>query len=219
MAYGDKNLVPKVEIEAVQTMTTVKQTDPWQTWRVLATDPVGSGIFRRCLNIVVYYKMVEEDSSWIVVGWIKESLGTVLADQPILSGRLRGTSSEDIGELEIVSNYSGVRLIEAKIPKTLSQFLDHQSKKLVKNLKLSLCFGMMLMTKILSSLHCFIFSLDKESDKKLILARVEEVEREVGSKMASKFPVYLRKSYNKIKIEYCTKNVDHDQQLELIEYS
>ena len=140
MAYGDKNSVPKVEIEAVQTVTPVKQTDPRQTRRVLATDPVGSGIFRRCLNIVVYYKVVEEDSCWIVAGWFKESLGRVLADQPILGGRLRGTSSEDIGELEIVSNDSGVRLIEAKIPITLSQFLDHQSKEASEESEAQLVF-------------------------------------------------------------------------------
>ncbi|TXG51211.1 hypothetical protein EZV62_023735 [Acer yangbiense] len=358
MAYGDKNLVPKVEIEAVQTVTSIKPTDPRQTRRVLVTDPVGSGIFRRCLNIVIYYKkVVEEDSGWIVAGWMKESLGRVLVDQPMLSGRLRRTSSEDIGdELEIVSNDSGVRLIETKIPITLLQFLDHQSKETSEESEAQLVFWndvddqnpqfsplfyfqvgearncraamnkgkrsevvelrfaeswtreereQILMTCQMTSFrvtnfecggysigiscnllladilfkenffqkwanvhkdivsksnspknpvfyfpnlkkgscktadipnssdqiknndHTVIFkitdenlcSLDKESEKKLILAHVEEVERKVGSKMASKFPVYLRESSNKIKIEYCTKNVDHDKQLELINKS
>ncbi|KAK0587056.1 hypothetical protein LWI29_016615 [Acer saccharum] len=312
MAYGDKNLVPKVEIEAVQTVTPVKPTDPRQTRQVLATDPVGSGIFRRCLNIVVYYKkVVEEDSGWIVAGWIKESLGRVLVDQPMLSGRLRRTSSEDIGdELEIVSNDSGVRLIETKIPITLSQFLDHHLKETSEESEAQLVFwndvddqnpqfsplfylqvtnfecggysiGIscnLLLADILFKENFFqkwanvhkdmvsksnspknpvfyfpnlkkggcktadipnssdqiknndhtviikitdenLCSLDKESEKKLILAHVEEVEREVGSKMASKFLVYLREFSNKIKIEYCTKNVDHDQQLELINKS
>ncbi|KAK3224995.1 hypothetical protein Dsin_004857 [Dipteronia sinensis] len=286
MTYGDKNLAPNVEIEAVLTAPPFKQTDPWQTCRVLATDPIGSGIFRRCLNIVVYYKkVVEEDSGWIVTGWIKESLGRVLADQPMLGGRLRRTSSEDIGELEIVSNDGGVRLIEAKIPITLSQFLDHQLKETSEeseaqlvfwndvddqnpqfsplfylqenffqkwanvhkdivsksnspknhvfyspNLKIGGCKSADIpisSKQIKNNDHTVIFkitdenlcSLDKESDKKVILACVEEFEREVGRKMASKFPVYLRECSNKIKIEYCTKNVDHDQQLELINKS
>ncbi|KAK2648134.1 hypothetical protein Ddye_015624 [Dipteronia dyeriana] len=311
MVYGDKPLIPNVEIEAVLTVTPFKQTDPRQTRRVLVTDPVGSGIFCRCLNIVVYYKKVaEEDSGWIVAGWIKESLGRVLADQPMLSGRLRRTSSEDIGELEIVSNDSGVRLIEAKIPITLSQFLDHQLKETSEesdalfvfwndvddqnpqfsplfylqvtnfecggysigiscnllladilfkenffqkwadvhkdivsksnspknpifyfpNLKKDGCKSAdssISSNQIKNNDHTVIFnitdenlySLDKESDKQIILASVEEVEREVGSKMASKFPVYLRESSNKIKIENCTKNVDQDQQLELIKKS
>ncbi|TXG51213.1 hypothetical protein EZV62_023737 [Acer yangbiense] len=84
--------------------------------------------------------MVEEDSGWIVAGWIKESLGRVLANQLILRGWLRGTSSEDIGELEIMSNDSGVRLIEAKTPITLSQFLDHQSKEASEESEAQLVF-------------------------------------------------------------------------------
>ncbi|KAK0586143.1 hypothetical protein LWI29_001700 [Acer saccharum] len=102
----------------------------------------GDGSDSRCLNIVVYHnKVVEEDSSWIVAGWIKESLGRVLADQPMLSGRLRRTSNEDIGdELEIVSNDSGVRLIETKIPITLSHFLDHQLKETSEESEAQLVF-------------------------------------------------------------------------------
>ncbi|KAL5750841.1 hypothetical protein ACOSP7_025444 [Xanthoceras sorbifolium] len=302
MAHGDKNLAPKLQIEAVQTVTPFKATDPRQTLRVLATDPVGSGIFRRCLNIVVYYKKaLEEDSGWIAAGWIKESLGRVLAEQPMLSGRLRRSEDGGVGELEIVSNDSGVRLIEAKISITMSEFLDDQlqesedaESELVfwkdiddQNPQFSPLFYLqmtnfecggysigiscnLLLADILikenffqkwanihkdilsqnnspKSTHIFylpylkkascnpdipissnqvkkkgktmifkitddnLISLEKESNKKLILARVEEVERELGNnKMASKFPVFLRESSksDKIKIEYCSKYVD-----------
>ncbi|KAK1565077.1 hypothetical protein Q3G72_018194 [Acer saccharum] len=158
----------------------------------------------------------------------------------MLSGRLRRTSSEDIGdELEIVSNDSGVRLIETKIPITLSHFLDHQLKETSEESEAQLVFCCNLLLadilfkenffqkwanvhkdivsksnspknpffyfpnlkkggcktadipnssdQIKNNDHTVIFkitdenlcSLDKESDKKLTLAHVEEVEREL----------------------------------------
>lgn len=120
---ASENSFSKIQIESMQTVTPFKATDPRQTRRVWVTDPVGSGIFWTCLNFILYYnKVVDEESGWIVAGWIKESLARALVDQPMLSGRLRRGEDGD-GELEIVSNDSGARLIEAKIAMTLPEFL------------------------------------------------------------------------------------------------
>ena len=126
--YGITN-VPKLTIEAVQTVVSYKVTDQQRSCRVLATDPIASGIFRRCLHVVLYYKNVsEEDSGWIFAGWAKETLGKAISKHPILSGRLwRGEDGD--GELEIVSNDSGVRLIETQVAVTLSEFLELKQKE------------------------------------------------------------------------------------------
>jgi hypothetical protein len=101
-------------------------TDPRRSRQVSAMDgSVVSGIFRSCLHVVLYYKSVsEEDSGWLLAGWAMESLARALSEQqPLLAGRLRRGEDGD-GELEIVSNDNGVRLIEARIAVTLSSFLE-----------------------------------------------------------------------------------------------
>lgn len=121
-------MVPSVQIEGLQTVTPVKATDPRPTRRVSAVDPAGSGLFQKSVNVIIYYKKTEEeDSGWIAAGWIKESLGIVLADEPLLSGRLRACEDNGVGEYEVVSNDSGVRLIEAKFCMSLSEFLEKES--------------------------------------------------------------------------------------------
>uniref|UniRef100_A0A7N2N0U2 Uncharacterized protein n=2 Tax=Quercus lobata TaxID=97700 RepID=A0A7N2N0U2_QUELO len=121
--------VPKLTIEAVQTVGPYKVTDQQRSCHVLATDPIASGIFKRCLHVVLYYKNVsEEDSGWIFAGWAKETLGKAISEQPMLSGRMwRGEDGD--GELEIVSNDSGVRLIETQVAVTLSEFLELKEKE------------------------------------------------------------------------------------------
>lgn len=49
-------------------------------------------------------------------------------------------------------------------------------------------------------------NLENESGRKLILVCVEDAEHKVGIKMASKFPVFFRGSYDLLKIESCTKH-------------
>ncbi|KAI5594422.1 hypothetical protein BDE02_03G072000 [Populus trichocarpa] len=123
MSQISSEFVHKVQIEGVQTVAPSKVTDPRETCLVSVKDPVSSDIFRGCLSIVLCYnKAVEEDSGWLVAGWIKESLGRALQDQPMLSGRLRRVEDGN-GELEMVSNDTGVRLVEAKITMTLQEFL------------------------------------------------------------------------------------------------
>ncbi|CAK7356291.1 unnamed protein product [Dovyalis caffra] len=121
--------VPTVQIEGVQTVLPTLATDPREICLVSVKDPMGSDVFRGCLNVVLYYnKAVEEDSGWVVAGWIKESLGRALTDQPMLSGRLR-RGIDGNGELEMVSNDSGVRLVEAKITMTLQEFLGLEERE------------------------------------------------------------------------------------------
>ena len=123
MSQISSEFVHKVQIEGVQTVAPSKVTDPRETCLVSVKDPVSSDIFQGCLSIVLCYnKAVEEDSGWLVAGWIKESLGRALQDQPMLSGRLRRVEDGN-GELEMVSNDTGVRLVEAKITMTLQEFL------------------------------------------------------------------------------------------------
>ncbi|KAA3476088.1 taxadien-5-alpha-ol O-acetyltransferase-like [Gossypium australe] len=57
-----------------------------------------------------------------------ESLGRALLEQPIISGRLQKRDRND-GELEIVSNDSGIRIIEAMIQTTFSEFLDLKQRE------------------------------------------------------------------------------------------
>ncbi|XVF51833.1 hypothetical protein PTKIN_Ptkin04bG0216000 [Pterospermum kingtungense] len=129
MEKHSQSFVPKLCIEGIQTVTPIRITEPRQTRQVSAGDMVGPGIFQRCLNMVQYYKKEkEEDSGWLVAGWIKETLSRALMEQPMISGRLRKVEASD-GELEIVSNDCGIRLVEAKIQMNLSEFLDLKQRE------------------------------------------------------------------------------------------
>ncbi|KAJ6308593.1 hypothetical protein OIU76_018222 [Salix suchowensis] len=129
MSQIDGEFAATVQIESVQTVLPFAVTDPRETCLVSVKDPVGSNIFRGCFNIVLCYnKAVEEDSGWLVAGWIKESLGRTMIEQPMLGGRLR-RGDDGNGELEMVSNDSGARLIEAKIAMTLREFIGLEERK------------------------------------------------------------------------------------------
>ncbi|GAV61321.1 Transferase domain-containing protein [Cephalotus follicularis] len=122
------NLISKLQIKTLQTVPPSRVTDPRPTRQVCVTDPIGSEIFRRSLNVILNYNnAMEEVSGWVVAGWMKESLGIALTQQPILCGRLR-RGEDGHGELEIVANDSGAKLLEAQVPMTLQQFLDLKDK-------------------------------------------------------------------------------------------
>ncbi|XP_065857127.1 anthranilate N-benzoyltransferase protein 1-like [Euphorbia lathyris] len=119
------NVVPKSQIEAMQTVPPYKVTHPRQILKVSSEDSIGSSIFKAAVNIILFCDKeadADDDSGWHVAGWIKESLGRALKDEPLLSGRLR-RGEDGHGDLEIVSNDSGARLFEATIPITLLDFL------------------------------------------------------------------------------------------------
>ncbi|XP_030471086.2 protein ECERIFERUM 26 [Syzygium oleosum] len=114
----------RVQYETIQSVTALKVTEPRLTQSILATDPAGTGIFQKCFNVILYYRArVEGETGWAFAGWIKESMGRALTEQPLLCGRLRRGEGGSGGELEIVSNDSGARIIEAKIGLTLDEFL------------------------------------------------------------------------------------------------
>lgn len=129
------NAIPNIQIESLLSVSPSKFTDPRQVRRVSAdgssADPFGSDILGGCLNVLLYYNQAcQEDSGWLHAGWIKESLGKALLEQPIFCGRLRriGANAGDHDKrLEIVSNDSGIRLVEARMPLTLAEFLGSKS--------------------------------------------------------------------------------------------
>ncbi|KAJ8754312.1 hypothetical protein K2173_002763 [Erythroxylum novogranatense] len=124
------NDVHKSQIEAIQSVPPLRVTEPRQTRQVSVVDTdAATRVFHGCLNIVLYYNgAVTENSGWVVAGWFKESLMRTLVEHPMLSGRLRRVEHGN-GELEIVSNDSGARLIEAKIPIKLQEFLDSKDRE------------------------------------------------------------------------------------------
>ncbi|XP_028083588.1 protein ECERIFERUM 26-like, partial [Camellia sinensis] len=123
------NILPNSHIEAAQSVTPTKATDPRLSRQVAITDSATSAIFRRRFQAILYYKKaLSEESGWLLVGWMKLSLGKALEEQPILAGRLRRGEGGK-GELEIVSNDSGVRVIEARISTTLAEFLDLKERE------------------------------------------------------------------------------------------
>ncbi|KAM7273381.1 hypothetical protein ACFE04_028045 [Oxalis oulophora] len=118
-----------LHIEAIQTVPPQKITaEPRPARQVSITDLTGSGIFKRSLNVILCYnKSTEEDTGYLVAGWIKESLGNAMSEEPMLSGRFR--VSEKRGESEVVANDSGVRLVEGKISMSLHDFLNSKGRK------------------------------------------------------------------------------------------
>ncbi|XP_010538356.1 PREDICTED: uncharacterized protein LOC104812733 [Tarenaya hassleriana] len=126
---------PKSQIAGVQTVIPAKATLHRKVRPISAEDAAGAGIFRRTLDIVLYYKhgSGDTDSGWVGAGWIKESRGRALTEQPALSGRLRRRKAEeDGGGLEVVANDSGVRLVEAKFPASMPEFLELAKRDMAK---------------------------------------------------------------------------------------
>ncbi|VVB13000.1 unnamed protein product [Arabis nemorensis] len=118
----ETKIIPKSMVAGVQTVIPVEVTQHREVRSISVGDPVRVGIFRRALNMVTYYKQEGDDSGWLAAGWIKESLGRALTEQPMLSGRVRRTEAVD--GLEVVANDCGVRLVEAMFKASLPEFLE-----------------------------------------------------------------------------------------------
>ncbi|KAL6985898.1 hypothetical protein U1Q18_019272 [Sarracenia purpurea var. burkii] len=135
MFNGSTHSLPKSQIEAMRSVVPLKVSDPKLCRRVTAADfRSGSSIFRRRLHVVLYYnKASDEDTGWSLAGWMQESLGRALEEQPWVAGRLRRRGEErgggGEGGLEIVSNDSGVRLLEARIRKSLAEFIELKERE------------------------------------------------------------------------------------------
>ncbi|PON64609.1 Transferase [Parasponia andersonii] len=145
-------MVRRSGIEAVQTVPPLKITVPKKVRQVssspsllslslssssAAAGHVGPRVWGGCLYMVLYYNRLAsgEDSGSLHAGWIKESLARVLSEQPLLAGRLQkgdtiGGGDEEEEVYVIVANDAGVRLVEARMPLTMSEFLlDLDSSK------------------------------------------------------------------------------------------
>ncbi|CAM8995233.1 unnamed protein product [Rhodiola kirilowii] len=131
----------KVQVEGIQSVMPLRPTDPRHTRKVVLKHPQTMGIFQKCHHILLYYKKAsEEDSGWVVAGRLKESVGRALLDYPMIAGRLRWGSNDQNAshdhssnnsqrELELVSNDSGIRLVEAKLPISLDEFLQIKDRE------------------------------------------------------------------------------------------
>ncbi|KAK6127757.1 hypothetical protein DH2020_038466 [Rehmannia glutinosa] len=133
MAISNENsLVSKLHVEAIQTIVPTKPTDPRQSFKLLISpqnDHLNSILQRRFHIILCYDRACDEDSGWLVAGRLKESLGRALQDEPLLAGRLRRCEDQCGEELEIVSNDSGVRLVEARVDVKLADFVELKGGK------------------------------------------------------------------------------------------
>ncbi|CAI9784449.1 unnamed protein product [Fraxinus pennsylvanica] len=130
MAISNGSFCSKLLVDAVQSVVPMKPTDPRESTRVVVSGSRSSTFFGMCFHIVMCYnKASDEDSGWVAAGWIKESLGRALSEQPLLAGRLRRHNDKGDEDLQIVSNDSGARLVEARIDMNLTDFLDSKAKK------------------------------------------------------------------------------------------
>lgn len=122
-------MVRRSEIEAVQTVPPSKITVPRKVRQVSLPSSVSSDVWGGCVHMVLYYNKLAsgEESGSLHAGWIKESLAKALSQQPLVAGRLqkgeRVGGGEEEGQNVIVSNDAGVRLVEARISMTMSEFL------------------------------------------------------------------------------------------------
>ncbi|MED6118760.1 hypothetical protein PIB30_005899 [Stylosanthes scabra] len=131
--------LPKSQIEAVLSVPPMKVTDPRHVRRVSITDTdtdrgkkTNDNTIWGCYQIVLYYEKLKkeeyDDGGMFLAGWIRDSLGKALLEEPLLAGRIQ-RKEHDKKVLEIVSNDSGVRLYEARIPMRLSEFLALKEKE------------------------------------------------------------------------------------------
>lgn len=132
---GATNFSSKLQVEAIQTVIPMKITDPRLSRRITLPENFNSVDLQRRFHMVLYYnKASETDSGWIVAGWFKESLGTAIVESPIFAGRLRKLEDANcVGDLELVSNDSGVRMLEANFPMNMDDFIVYKKKENVEN--------------------------------------------------------------------------------------
>lgn len=131
-----KSSMSDLIVEGVSTTTVPgKVTDPRLSYKVSILNgafDTNHGVLQTRMHMVLCYEKLHDDdgdSGWHVGGWIKETLGKALQEDPILAGRL--VRCED-GGLEIVSNDSGVRVVEARISLSLAEFLESKEKDQIK---------------------------------------------------------------------------------------
>ncbi|CAO2819456.1 unnamed protein product [Amaranthus hypochondriacus] len=121
----------EVNIECVYSATTKEVTNPRLSHKIsIPNQDDHHKILQKRMHIILYYEKnkKEEDSDHGLYsgGWIRQSLGNALMEKPILAGRLRRSEN---GDLEIISNDSGVRCVEVRVPLTMVEFLELKKNK------------------------------------------------------------------------------------------
>ncbi|ESW28576.1 hypothetical protein PHAVU_002G000900 [Phaseolus vulgaris] len=125
----------ELQILTIMSVPPLKVTEPRRVRKVLVSDEHTNAI-HGCYQIVLCYQNLKEgDDGWYMAGWIVESLARVLLDHPLLAGRLQRI--DDTG-FEIVANDSGIRLLKACYPTSLSHFLELNKRN--QHLKTELVF-------------------------------------------------------------------------------
>jgi len=111
----------ELQIVTIMSVPPLKVTEPRRVRKVLVSDEHTNAV-QGCYQMVLCYENVKEgDDGWFMAGWMVESLARVLLDNPLLAGRLQ---RRDGTGFEIVANDSGIRLLEACYPTSLSHFLE-----------------------------------------------------------------------------------------------
>lgn len=136
---SQSHILQNLQIVSVTSVSPAKLTEPQQVCQVLFSDTetevdnnININSIQGCYQTVLYYEKMndeEEDHDWSLTGWIVDSLAKTLLEYPLLAGRLKrrevGYESDDNNtRLEIVSNDSGIRLLEARYLTRLSEFLE-----------------------------------------------------------------------------------------------
>ncbi|XP_061347682.1 acyltransferase GLAUCE-like [Gastrolobium bilobum] len=130
MEGHDNGGTQKLQIVALTSVAPLKVTESRRIRQVVGSDDhtIQPRTINGCYKIVLFYeKLNEEDRGWSMASWLVESLARALLEYPLLAGRLQRRGG-DMG-LEIVCNDSGIRLLEARYPMTLLEFLDLNKKE------------------------------------------------------------------------------------------
>ncbi|KAF7828470.1 protein ECERIFERUM 2-like [Senna tora] len=133
----------KLKIEAVMSVTPLKMTEPRRVRKVVVEEGEGkkSETYGGCYQVVLYYEKggkEGEEYGWVMGGWSVESLARALSEYPLLAGRLQRREEGEIMGMEIVSNDSGIRMVEARVYTSVSDFL--QSSQMKDELEAELVF-------------------------------------------------------------------------------
>ncbi|XP_073000993.1 uncharacterized protein [Typha latifolia] len=121
----------QLHIESFQSVSPVRMSDPGRSRPITAAAPLSAEALQSRFVVIFYYnKAFEHESALLLAAWMRESLGVALVEEPALAGRLRRPANGgDDGLWEIKANDAGVRLVQASLDMTISDFLDLKDRK------------------------------------------------------------------------------------------
>ncbi|XP_021768023.1 protein ECERIFERUM 26-like [Chenopodium quinoa] len=124
-------MATSMDIECAYSTSPMKTTEPRLSYKIsVSNNDHHQRVLQKWMHTVLCYKKQSdsEDNGLHAKGWIKESLGKALLEHPILAGRLRKSENNN-GDLNIVSNDSGIRCIDVQISLSLVHFLELSKEK------------------------------------------------------------------------------------------